>query len=85
MERLVALKMPDANERIQQKSSLWLKIVGWACVAVGLLGIALPIIPGIPFLIAGLATLSTQHRWVRVLTLRLKMRFRRFFREHARG
>jgi uncharacterized membrane protein YbaN (DUF454 family) len=73
------------RKTFQQQSSLWLKIVGWACLAVGLLGVILPIIPGIPFLIAGLATLSTQHRWVRALTLRLKSRFRRFFREHARG
>jgi uncharacterized membrane protein YbaN (DUF454 family) len=72
------------KKTFQERSSLSLKIVGWACLVVGLLGTILPIIPGIPFLIAGLATLSTQHRWVRALTLRLKMRFRRFFREHAR-
>jgi len=85
MARLVARQMPDAKKRNQVRSSLWLKIVGWACIAVGLLGIVLPIIPGIPFLIAGLATLSTQHRWARALTLRLKTHFRRFFREHARS
>jgi uncharacterized membrane protein YbaN (DUF454 family) len=54
-------------------------------VAVGLLGIVLPILPGIPFLVAGLAALSTQHRWARALSLRLKMRFRKLFREHARS
>jgi uncharacterized membrane protein YbaN (DUF454 family) len=70
---------------MQVGSSLWLKIVGWACIVVGLLGIVLPVIPGVPFLIAGLATLSTQHRWARALSLRLKTRFRRFFREHSQG
>jgi uncharacterized membrane protein YbaN (DUF454 family) len=72
------------RKTMQQRSSLWLKIVGWACLAAGLFGIILPIIPGIPFLVAGVATLSTQHRWVRVIALRLKMRFRRFFREPSR-
>ena len=42
---------------MRHKSSLWLKIVGWAGVVVGLTGLILPIIPGIPILIAGLVTL----------------------------
>jgi uncharacterized membrane protein YbaN (DUF454 family) len=75
---------PMPKKSFEEKSSLWLKIVGWACVVVGLLGIVLPIIPGIPFLIAGMATLSTQHKWVRALTLKLKTRFRRFFRKNGR-
>lgn len=73
------------RKTFQERSSIWLKIVGWACVSVGLLGVVLPVIPGIPFLIAGMATLSTQHKWVRALSLKLKTRFRRFFREHRRG
>ena len=59
------------------RKSLWLQIVGWACVAVGLLGLVLPILPGFVFLFAGLATLSTQHRWARALLLWAKKRFRR--------
>lgn len=75
---------PMSKKTFEEKRSLWLKIVGWACVAAGVLGIALPILPGIPLLIAGMATLSTQHKWVRALSLRLKTRFRRFFRKNAR-
>ena len=69
----------------EQRSLLWLKVVGWACVTVGLLGIVLPILPGIPLMIAGLAALSTQHRWARALTLRLKSRYRKILRERKRG
>ncbi|HUX45016.1 MAG TPA: PGPGW domain-containing protein [Terracidiphilus sp.] len=58
------------------QSSLWLKLVGWACVAVGLLGLLLPILPGIPLLVAGLVTLSSQHRWARALLVRVKRRYR---------
>jgi uncharacterized protein YqgC (DUF456 family) len=61
---------------IRHKSSLWLKIVGWTGIVVGLTGLILPIIPGIPILIAGLVTLSTQHRWARALLLWAKRRFR---------
>lgn len=65
------------------QSSLWLKLVGWLCIAVGLLGIVLPIIPGIPLLIVGLVTLSTQHRWARALLLWAKRRFRNLFPRRA--
>ncbi len=62
-----------------QQSSLWLKLGGWLCIAIGLLGIILPIIPGVPILIVGLVTLSTQHRWARALLLWAKRRFRNVF------
>jgi uncharacterized membrane protein YbaN (DUF454 family) len=60
-------------------------IVGWACVAAGLLGLVLPIIPGIPLLIAGLVMLSTQHRWARALMLWMKRRFRKYWPAHLEG
>jgi uncharacterized membrane protein YbaN (DUF454 family) len=62
--------------KLRQKS-LWLQIVGWACVVVGVAGLALPILPGLPILLAGLVTLSTQHRWARALLLWVKKRFRK--------
>lgn len=60
----------------QPKNSIWLKMAGWACVAVGLLGLVLPVIPGIALLIAGLITLSSQHRWARELLVVIKRRYR---------
>lgn len=74
-----------ARKTYEEQSSLWVKIVGWVCLTVGLSGLVLPILPGIPLMIAGLAALSTQHRWARVLTLRLKSRYRRYWRERKRG
>jgi uncharacterized membrane protein YbaN (DUF454 family) len=63
--------------KIQPKSSIWLKVAGWACVAVGLLGLVLPVIPGIALLVAGLVTLSSQHRWARELLVVVKRRYRK--------
>ena len=65
------------TENTQERGSLGRKIVGWLCIAAGLLGLVLPIIPGIPLLIAGVVTLSTQHRWARALLLWMKRRFRK--------
>lgn len=55
--------------------SLWRSVIGWTCLALGVLGMILPLAPGIPLVIAGLAILSTQHRWVRGLVLRFRRRF----------
>jgi uncharacterized membrane protein YbaN (DUF454 family) len=69
---------------MQGKGSLWRKIIGWACIAAGLTGLVLPIIPGIPLLIAGLVTLSTQHRWARALMLWVKRWFRKYWPSHLK-
>lgn len=57
--------------RLQHKrrGAFWRKLIGWVCVGIGLLGILLPIIPGVPFLVAGLISLSTEHRWIRAVLI----------------
>lgn len=65
--------------KLVDKSPLLRTLVGWVCLVIGLLGIILPIIPGIPFLIAGLALLSTEHRWVRSLLVWTKRRLGRWW------
>jgi uncharacterized membrane protein YbaN (DUF454 family) len=40
-------------------------IAGFTCLGLGLIGIVLPLIPGIPLLIAGSAILGTDHVAVR--------------------
>ncbi len=52
-------------------------IVGFFLIGLGVLGLLLPLLPGIPLLLAGLALVGTEHRWIRrlkafVLTRRRK-------------
>ena len=65
--------------KLVDKSPLLRMVVGWVCLIIGLLGIILPIIPGIPFLIVGLALLSTEHRWVRSLLIWTKRKLGRWW------
>jgi len=54
---------------------VWRLILGWLCIVAGLLGIILPIIPGIPLLIGGLVLLSTQYHWAHRLMVWVKQKF----------
>jgi uncharacterized protein YqgC (DUF456 family) len=38
-------------------------VVGWSMLLLGVVGIVLPIVPGIPFLLAGLVMLSRRYAW----------------------
>ncbi len=66
---------------MQHKHSggFWRKLIGWTCLGIGLLGVVLPIIPGIPFLIAGMVSLSTEHRWVRAALVWTKRKLGKFW------
>src|SRR6185312_3669694 len=44
------------------------KIAAYFCLAVGLAGLALPLLPGIPLLIVGLALLGPEHQIRRMLS-----------------
>jgi hypothetical protein len=70
---------PPFWQKLAGNSSFWRKLIGWPCLFIGLMGIILPIIPGIPFLIVGLAALSTEYRWVRSLLVWTKRKTRRFW------
>jgi Putative transmembrane protein (PGPGW) len=48
---------------LKRPGSLWGAVVGWICIGIGVLGIVLPIIPGLPFLFAGLFILSARYTW----------------------
>jgi len=45
------------------KSSLWRKVCGWVLIFLGLAGCVLPIAPGLPLLVAGLALLAKDYAW----------------------
>lgn len=57
--------------------SLWRTAVGWALVCAGILGIVLPVIPGVPLLIGGLVILSARYHWAAVGVRWLKQKVRR--------
>jgi uncharacterized protein len=46
-------------------------IAGVTLITIGLVGIVLPIIPGIPLLLAGVATMGRDHPWLRPVMARL--------------
>ncbi len=47
-------------------------ILGVILLAAGLVGMLLPIIPGIPLLLAGVALLGSNHPWIRPFTARVR-------------
>ena len=50
-------------------------IVGWAFIVVGIIGLFLPILQGILFLMVGLIILSTEYHWARRLLEKVRERF----------
>ncbi len=57
----------------QPSGSLWRKAGGWIFVIVGVAGLLLPVIPGVPLLIAGLVLLSADYRWARDCLRKVKL------------
>ncbi len=55
--------------------------VGWLLIFLGIMGWLLPVVPGTPFILLGLAILSTQSGWMKN---RLQLLRRRFPRHAAR-
>jgi uncharacterized membrane protein YbaN (DUF454 family) len=56
--------------REQGKKLIWkiLRLIaGWSLVAVGVIGLFLPILQGLLFIASGLAILSTESRWAKSL------------------
>jgi hypothetical protein len=62
---------------VRRPGSVWRLILGWGSIGLGLLGIVLPILPGIPLLIFGLVLLSTQYRWAHAAMVWMKNKFRK--------
>jgi hypothetical protein len=63
--------------RARAAPPLWRTISGWTCLALGVLGLALPLLPGIPLLFAGLFLLSTSYQWARRSRRWLRSRIRK--------
>ena len=50
----------------------WRRSSGWTLVVLGVVGCVLPVLPGIPLLLGGLALLSTEYAWAEKALARLK-------------
>jgi uncharacterized protein len=55
-------------------------IVGWSFILLGILGLFLPILQGVLFLLIGLIILSSEYVWAHRLLTRLRERFPRLGR-----
>jgi len=50
-------------------------VVGWAFIVLGILGLFLPILQGVLFLVIGLLILSSEYVWAHRLLAKLRERF----------
>lgn len=61
---------------LQARTKRWLKLgIGWAFVALGVVGLVLPILQGFLFLAIGFGILSQESAWVRRQLERLRRRY----------
>ncbi len=63
-------------KRIVHKTGL--HIIAWVCLVLGILGLVLPLIPGIPLLIIGAYFLSLASLWFALKVDALKVRYPTF-------
>ena len=57
------MNLPGWLTNPEKPGRLWRTAAGWVLVGLGVLGMVLPVIPGVPLLIAGLVVLSARYRW----------------------
>lgn len=50
-------------------------VAGWAFIAIGIVGLFLPVLQGVLFLMVGLIILSTEYHWAHRLLEKVKTRF----------
>jgi hypothetical protein len=59
--------------------------IGWMFIVLGILGLFLPVLQGILFLLIGLMIISTEYVWARRLLDKLKARFPKIAEQSQRG
>jgi uncharacterized membrane protein YbaN (DUF454 family) len=59
----------------RQAKRILILIVGWAFILLGIVGLFLPILQGILFIMIGLIILSSEYVWAHHLLTRVKERF----------
>lgn len=71
----MASALADHNSMRAFLKHLIVQLAGWAFVVVGIIGLFLPILQGILFILTGLIILSTEYHWARRLLEKVKKRF----------
>ena len=56
---------------------LLMQLTGWAFIVLGIIGLFLPVLQGILFLLIGLIILSSEYTWAQTLLHKLRERFPR--------
>lgn len=59
----------------RQVKRVLILIVGWAFILLGIVGLFLPILQGVLFILIGLVILSSEYVWAHHLLTRVKERF----------
>jgi uncharacterized membrane protein YbaN (DUF454 family) len=67
----------------QASSSLWRTAGGWTFLVFGVAGLVLPVLPGVPLLLAGLIMLSADYHWARSCLRRVKLWVRKLNRHRS--
>src|SRR5207302_8427313 len=70
------------NARIKRVLVL---IVGWGFILLGIVGLFLPILQGVLFLLMGLIILSSEYVWAHHLLAKLRQHFRKISRGGSHG
>lgn len=76
---------PFENANVLTHGLLWRKLGGWTCLILGVAGLILPALPGVPLLIVGLVALSANYKWARIClrwTKRWMRKFSYFIRKY---
>jgi uncharacterized protein len=58
-----------------QSKRILVFVVGWSFILLGIIGLILPFLQGILFILVGLIILSSQYAWARLLLSKLRRRF----------
>jgi uncharacterized protein (DUF58 family) len=77
--------MPPPEPR-RKRGRLWRLVTGWALTIAGLILGPVPVLPGVVFLVPGIAILCAESRWIRSLLRRYRERrlMRKALREAER-
>ena len=64
---------------MKEFKNIGIVIIGWVFIGLGMLGLFLPILQGILFVLIGLSILSSRSPWVRRFLKRMEERFPHHF------